>query len=196
MSACSGVPDCASSDAKDLINEIAIQHKLFKSDIKIKSPRWGDTSLAMNKIHDNERKIRLQKLSEQAQEDEKSVLSEEDEKNGLYVWRRNQSGNMVKVKVSEKWTKLNEENSYLSQREDQEDDKNLKLMAVEFDEAYDNSRFQFENIILTDKNENTGTVECKANLKLEVVGWGGVEAEKQYKIEGTSDGKLYATLYR
>ena len=56
-------------------------------------------------------------------------------------------------------------------------------------------QYRLENIIMTDKNEQTGAVMCKATLFGSVEEWGEKSISIQYSVEKTSDGKLYATLF-
>lgn len=56
-------------------------------------------------------------------------------------------------------------------------------------------QYRLENIIMTDKNDQTGAVTCKASLFGSVDEWGEKSVSIQYGIEKTLDGKLYATLY-
>ena len=67
----------------------------------------------------------------------------------------------------------------------------------QFVESYRNTASsKLEDIILTKKENDTGTLLCKGKLSVSVDEWGGAEAIKNYKIEKTSEGKLYATLYK
>lgn len=67
----------------------------------------------------------------------------------------------------------------------------------QFFESYRNTASsKLEDIILTKKENDTGTLLCKGKLSVSVDEWGGAEAIKNYKIEKTSEGKLYATLYK
>jgi hypothetical protein len=66
----------------------------------------------------------------------------------------------------------------------------------DFVDSYKNSASaKLEDIIMTKKENDTGSLSCKGKLSVDVDGWGGAEAIKDYKIEKTSEGELYATLY-
>jgi hypothetical protein len=56
--------------------------------------------------------------------------------------------------------------------------------------------FSVDDIILISTDDSTEKVECKAKLTAEVPGWGSDNEKIRYTIEKTSDGDLYATVYR
>ncbi len=61
--------------------------------------------------------------------------------------------------------------------------------------ALSNIEYTLENIILTDKNKETGAVSCKATMNAEVPDWGGASKDITYTVEKTSEGELYATVW-
>ena len=58
----------------------------------------------------------------------------------------------------------------------------------------DDAKYVLENIITTNKNEKTGAVSCKADIKADINESFKVEGKVVYTLEKTSDNKLYATI--
>jgi hypothetical protein len=71
----------------------------------------------------------------------------------------------------------------------------LQKANADWDKIASAIQYRLENIIMTDKNEQTGAVMCKATLFGSVDDWGEKSQNIQYSVEKTSDGKLFATLY-
>jgi hypothetical protein len=61
--------------------------------------------------------------------------------------------------------------------------------------ALEGISYKLNDIIMTEKDKDTGSVACKAKLSAEVPGWGGASQPIAYTVEKTTGGELYATMY-
>ena len=74
------------------------------------------------------------------------------------------------------------------------DEANKALMA-DWEHNASKAEYTVENAIMTEKNQQTGAVACKASLKVVVPEWAWAATDIKYTVEKTTDGKLFATLY-
>ena len=58
------------------------------------------------------------------------------------------------------------------------------------DNAVANGAYELNDIVTTDKNATTGSVACKARLRLTTKNWGGAEVHIVYQVNKTSESKL------
>jgi hypothetical protein len=72
---------------------------------------------------------------------------------------------------------------------------NIKRKDDAWKAALENIAYNLENIILTKKDKEVGSVSCKARLNADIPGWGGAHQEITYKVEKTSEGEIYATVW-
>lgn len=65
---------------------------------------------------------------------------------------------------------------------------------AKFKSDLDNAKYVLENIITTSKNESTGALVCKAEIKSTINESTNVKGNVVYTLEKTADKKLYATI--
>lgn len=62
-------------------------------------------------------------------------------------------------------------------------------------EIYKNISWKVDNIIMTAKDRDTGSVDCKATLKGSLIDGGASSVKITYKVERNSDGQPYVTVW-
>lgn len=71
-----------------------------------------------------------------------------------------------------------------------------EAFVTEWNTAKMATKWDLTNIVTTDKNETTGAVTCKGRLSASMAGWGDAGLDDvQFKLEKTTKGELYATVW-
>jgi len=70
----------------------------------------------------------------------------------------------------------------------------LDTRLQEIDKAVKAATYSVDTIRVTAKNDETGAIVCAARLSVDIPSIGGAEQQVAYKVERTTDGKLYVTM--
>lgn len=218
--------DCGSSNAQDLVVQIAKDHEILVSAVRYRGNGTGaarDTSCDQDAAcakaageakaaYAAAKDLASQCLAIPRQEgfDECPEVSETAENfttNAPDHWGTSlpdQDGNLtissarkafMDTKAPALLNRLNVAEKAKANAEKALQASNAAKASSAWADAVKSLQYRLENIIMTDKNEQTGAVMCKATLFGSVEGWGEKSLDIQYSVEKTSDGKLFATLY-
>lgn len=62
--------------------------------------------------------------------------------------------------------------------------------------AWASPSYTLDAIRMTANDTTTGAIECAADLHIDVPNWEGIKAPMTYKVEKTSEGKIYVTVFK
>jgi hypothetical protein len=203
-------PDCASLEARELVSQIARENLTMVDDIARQSirenplPRTPDEPKSPDRIAAEERIAALKEISEQAQ---KNVARANKEWLDRVVTAGPRSGGVIRsnTDASQRATQARmelgrAEASYNLQYGAEDRAARLQSERVEaanratvFGRVQNEIRYALEDVRTTDKNL-AGALSCGATLKGNAGNYGWT-TPITYKVEQTSDGKLFVTVY-
>lgn len=220
IAGCSNTPECGSSDAKDGVPEIAKQNNLYLDNIFGPGYLKRSTDLLPSTHRGDKNRIdELENTLEQIRiEHEKAISKCMDLGTPGTHWTINRvicaTGSDSETKtvppgleaqadyykrivlpLEEKSKNLREEYNALSDKFKKEELDNVKNTQQDWLENAKNAKYSIGNIIPLSKDQTTGAVTCKADMKVEVNNWGYVTANIKYKLEKNTDGQIVATIF-
>lgn len=193
-------PDCGSTEGQKLVSQIAKDNKAMVSFLRTNGsgPDNPDTSgytdpeiVKMETDLENTKN----KLSELQQDCLKHVPDGDDFNKNFCTdprWDARYEGNPASDYREKNLTPLFRE---IPRMEMTLGEKKVKIKYKKFDDLLPGIKYTLSNMILTNKDESTGSVECKATLEAELADWGTAGQDITYKIEKTTEGKLMATVF-
>lgn len=172
---CSKTPDCGSSDAEKSVIKLVKENGLYLQVVYANSVRDRAKELMPSLFEDE---LEANRLNKELFDSRMSYWSDPKSPESKLIEEKAKRYDDLKEKIEKDTSVLK------------------KKLAEDWARSSNDAKYSIQNVVMKDKSQATGAVQCEAQIKVEVDNWGSATDKIRFGVEKTTDGAIMATVYR